>query len=145
MLRDHLVWGINDDKTQAKLLQEKDLDFQKALTIVQGYETADQNLKEMKAPPTDSEVKVKTKPVHKMSCKKRTTTAAAAATPTATGESSVICHHCGIPGHKVTTCKFRDRICHKFKKRGHLARVCRSVRSSQQKKKNASQSGSQPV
>jgi hypothetical protein len=58
MLRDHLVWSIND-KTEAKFLQEKDLDFQKALTIARGHETADQNLKEMKAPPADSEVKVK--------------------------------------------------------------------------------------
>ena len=32
-LRDHLVWGINDDKTQVKFLQEKDLNFEKALTI----------------------------------------------------------------------------------------------------------------
>ena len=45
MLRDRLVWGINDDKTQAKFLQEKDLDFEKALTIARGYETAEKNLK----------------------------------------------------------------------------------------------------
>ena len=52
--------------------------------------------------------------MHRVSGKKRT----AAATPTATGESGVICHRCGIPGHKATTCKFRERICHKCKKRG---------------------------
>ena len=141
MLRDRLVWGINDDKTQAKFLQEKDLDFERALTIARGFETADKNLKEMKAP-TAEPAKVKEEPVHKVFGKKRT----AATAPTATGESGVICHRCGIAGHKATTCRFRDRVCHKCKKKGHLARVCRSASAkSAPSKKNASQAGSQPV
>ena len=51
MLRDKLVWGINDAGIQKKLLQESDpLTLARALTVAQGAETADKNLKEMKAP-----------------------------------------------------------------------------------------------
>ena len=51
MLRDRLVWGINDAGIQRKLLQENDpLTLARALTIATGPETADKNLKEMKAP-----------------------------------------------------------------------------------------------
>ena len=57
---------MDDDKTQAKLLQEKDLTLK---TIARGYETADKNLKEMKAP----EVSTKTDSVHKISGRKPTT------------------------------------------------------------------------
>ena len=51
-LRDSLVWGINDAGIQKKLLQENDpLILTRALIVAQGAETADKNLKEMKAPP----------------------------------------------------------------------------------------------
>ena len=45
-----LVWGINEESIQMKLLQEKDLTLQKALTLAQGSETATKNVKEMNAP-----------------------------------------------------------------------------------------------
>ena len=50
MLRDRIVWGINDEATQKKLLQVKDLTYAKAVSVAQGFETADKNLKEMYAP-----------------------------------------------------------------------------------------------
>ena len=109
MLRDRLVWGIHDDKMQVKLLQEKDLTFEKALTIARGYKTADKNLKEMKAPKVSDSM-------HTISGRK----------PTSTSESGLVCHCCGTPGHKVNVCQFRDCVCHKCKRRGHLARVCLS-------------------
>ena len=50
ILRDRLVWGINEESIQKKLLQEKDLTLQKALTLAKGSETATKNVKEMNAP-----------------------------------------------------------------------------------------------
>ena len=75
MLRDRIVWGINDEATQKKLLQVKDLTYAKAVSIAHGFETADKNLKEMHAPNAEltssssAGVQVKTEPVHKVSGK----------------------------------------------------------------------------
>ena len=51
MLRDRLVCGISDDKTQNRLLSEAKLTYKKALEIAQSQETAAQNLKELKSSP----------------------------------------------------------------------------------------------
>ena len=116
MLRDRLVWGVNDAGIQRKLLQENDpLTLARALTVAMGAETADKNLKEMKAPPEElnsscssqAGVKVKSEPVQRIHTKKKV---------------NMQLH----PGHLATTCKFKDKVCHKCKKRGHIARVCRS-------------------
>ena len=134
MLRDRLVWGINDAGIQRKLLQENDpLTLARALTIATGAETADKNLKEMKAPAQEldstsssqASVKVKVEPVQKIHAKRRLS-------PSKGAQGGVTCHRCGNPGHVATTCRFKDKVCHKCKKRGHLARVCRSAPPSSQ-------------
>lgn len=66
MLRDRLMWGINDAGIQ-KLLQESDLlTLARALTVAQAAETADKNLLEMKAPPQEMEQteQGKSEPIH---------------------------------------------------------------------------------
>ena len=118
MLLDRLVWGIRDDSIQKKLLQEKELTFQRALAIAQGSEAADRNLREMKAPKQELDynsrgITVKPEPVHKVFGKKPSTK-----------DMGVTCHRCGTPGHLATVCRFRDQTCHKCGKRGHLAKVC---------------------
>ena len=35
------------------------------------------------------------------------------------------CHRCGGP-HLATVCKFKEAVCYACRKRGHIARVCRS-------------------
>ena len=53
MLRDRLIWGINDTGIQRKLLQENDtLTLARALTVAQGAEAADKNLKRNESTPT---------------------------------------------------------------------------------------------
>ena len=53
MLRDRIAWGINDEATQKKLLQVKDLTYTKTVSVVQGFKIADKNLKEMHVPNTE--------------------------------------------------------------------------------------------
>ena len=52
---------INNEWIQKKLLAEQELTYQKALIIARGSETADRDLKEMKAPST---VTIKWEPVN---------------------------------------------------------------------------------
>ena len=48
------------------------------------------------------------------------------------------CYRCGGGSHKASECKFKDAECHYCKKKGHIARVCRS-RLRKQKAKQAHQ------
>ena len=43
MLRDRLVGGINNSRTQKRLLQEKDLNFQRVLEVAQALEVAERD------------------------------------------------------------------------------------------------------
>ena len=104
MLRDRLVWGINDDNTKKKLLQEVDLTFARALAIAQGVETADQTLKEMKSP-QESTIPIKTEQVHNVR-----------KVPSGK-DKDALCYCCGNPGHVAVNCRFRDSVCHKCKKK----------------------------
>ena len=131
MLRDRLVWGINDAGIQRKLLQENDpLTLARALTVAQGAETADKNLKEMKAPPQELDfsscsqagVRVKSEPIQKVNAKRKPGTTRQGA------QGGVTCNHCGHPGHLATACQFKDTVSRKCKKRGHLARTCKGSR-----------------
>ena len=38
----------------------------------------------------------------------------------------IVCHHYARPGHSGTVCQFKDKVCHNCKKRGQLARACKS-------------------
>ena len=62
------------------LLKKTDLTYAKAVSVVQSFETADKNLKEIHAPKAESTsgsstgVYVKSEPVHKVSGKRASTT-----------------------------------------------------------------------
>ena len=120
MLRDRSS-GTSATSVQKKLIQEKYLTLQQAVTLAQGSETAAKNVKETNAPSLEldstksSKVTVKSEPVYRVAGKKPRTR-----------EGEVTCHRCGTPGHLATVCKFRESVCHKFKKKGNLGRVCGS-------------------
>ena len=104
---------LNDAGIQRKLLQENDLfTVMRALTIAKEAETADKNLKEMKAPTQEldftssnpASMKVKSEPVQKIHTKKKLSSSKGA-------QGGVACHRCGNPGHLATTYQFKDEGC----------------------------------
>ena len=50
MLHDHLVCGIMDTTVQKRLLAEKDLTLDKAVSLAQSVEMADKGTKDLKSP-----------------------------------------------------------------------------------------------
>ena len=102
--------------------RRSDLTLQKPQNLAQAIESADKNAKVLQGqrqPPMTA--------VNAVTFKRgppRGTRARAD-----TGRSMEIpCYRCG-GRHAPRDCRFKDTVCHSRKKRGHLARVCRSKRT----------------
>ena len=108
MLRDRLVCGIRDARTQRRLLAEPELTFKKAFDLAQASETAEKNAKQLHQHPSPQ-------PVHALSRPRNP----------ARQHNTASCYRCGGK-HATRDCHCQDVVCHNCHKKGHLARVCRS-------------------
>ena len=126
MLRDRLVCGINEEKIQRKLLQKVNLKFEDALQIARAMETAAKNLLEMQKGGRTSTTNQAPVAVHQTSSRRDHTP-----------EKSK-CSRC-LGWHLPKPCRFQTAECMKCKKRGHIARTCRSQSNQQGESKTAHQ------
>ena len=114
MVRDRLVCGIADGRIQRRLLQEPDLDYQKALDIALAMELANQDITHLQQQQHSTHhikrVHQTPRPSHK---------------PTRPTPSP--CYRCGADNHTSDTCKFKSAECRYCKKIGHIAKVCKSL------------------
>ena len=124
MLCDRLVCGVNNPHIQKRLLAEERLTFKKALDISLALEAATKDTKQLQA--AASATPSNQVPVHKVREGEKSS-------------PSIKCYHCGKPNHKAPQCRYKDSICAKCKKKGHLAKVCCSTKST------PSQSRSEPL
>ena len=120
MLRDRLVCGISDQRIQRRLLAEPTLTFDKALELAQAAEAADRNAREL-------DKGVQPTPVHNVAntggrSRQR------GGPRQGGGSRTSDCYRCGGRNHKPEHCHFKDSECHHCKKKGHLAKVCRTRR-----------------
>ena len=116
MLRDRLVCGIENSHIQRRLLAEPNLTLDKAVEISLAMESADRNAKDLqKTPlPAVNTISPMVKP---------------RAPPSVTPHTRAVeCYRCGGP-HFATECLHKDSECKNCKKKGHLARVCRSKKA----------------
>lgn len=114
MLRDRLVCGINDEQIQRRLLAETTLDFKKAMKIATSMEAAVQNAKDLSLKMANDAQQ--SQPVNRMDEKQRG------------NQQDPRVNDCGRCGgkHDSQQCKFRDAECFVCRKKGHIARKCRS-------------------
>ena len=114
MLRDRLVCGIADSRVQRRLLAEPDLT---ALELAQAQEMAEKGMQQLQQqrPQPSSLLKIGH---HKPPIRRK---------PTARLPQQHDCsgNRCG-GAHSAANCRFKDAVCHKCKKKGHFAKVCRS-------------------
>ena len=127
MLRDRLVCGCRDQRLQCKLLAEPDLTFDKAFKIAKAMEAAEKEAKDLQETPSTAVYQLGKAAANKRN-PRRNPNPAPPNSPKATDRD---CYRCGAK-HKPTDCKFRDAECNFCKKKGHIARVCRSkIKSTQ--------------
>ena len=115
MLRDRLVCGITNSAVQKRLLAEKDLTLDKAVSLAQSVEIAEKGSKDLQtsAPP------------------KPTTTPDAdlfkfnPGVPKKPEDKGAKCYRCGGK-HFASQCRFKAEQCHNCGKRGHIAKMCQS-------------------
>ena len=121
MLRDRLVCGCRDQRLQCRLLAEADLTFTKAFKIAKAMETAEKETKDLHEIPAAA--------VHatggSMANNKRSSRKPPTQQQQPRRANSTDCYRCGGK-HKASECKFRDAECNFCKKKGHIAKVCRS-------------------
>lgn len=118
MLRDRLVCGISDDRIQRRLLAERELTFEKAVEIATATEMANRNVQDLggKTPSSDNNVnkveEAEAKPPKFQPTRE--------------------CYRCG-GNHDPSSCKFKNEVCYKCQKKGHMAKVCQTGKKKSQK------------
>ena len=115
MLRDRLICGVNHPGIQRKLLSEGEISYDQALALAQSIETAEQDAEKLagSTPPQTPT------PLSQLHLTRKTSTSPSSLSFTLT------CYRCGGP-HLATHCRHKNTECRYCKKRGHLAKVCRS-------------------
>ena len=119
MLRDRLVCGVNHTSIQRQLLAEKDLTYAKALELAQAYEAAEKSARELATATTTNTRTAEHAHVHYKSHSKELPR------KKVTKGHKPSCYRCGGE-HLQAVCKFKEAECYKCKKKGHIAKKCRS-------------------
>ena len=113
MLRDRMVCGIANEKIQTKLLAEKNLTYETALSLSLSMEGAEKGVKELQNLKVASEAASGlSTSVHRVS---------------GAGDKfkpAKACFRCGRKGHSPDSCRFKDVTCHGCNRKGHLKPVC---------------------
>ena len=112
MLRDRLVCGIANGTVQKRLLAEKELTLDKAISLAQSVEIAEKGAKDLQLP---TATKSSDSPLLKLT--KRSEDKGT--------DKPKSCYRCGGK-HLAPQCRFKSEVCRSCGKTGHIAKVCRT-------------------
>lgn len=123
MLRDRLVCGINETKTQQRLLSEPQLTFAKALEIAQAMEAAVDGANEIThSSDSGKEFRMIPAPDSVNVVGRRESGRDEISTPVKSTHNKR-CYRCGGP-HTPNVCKFKYEKCFGCQKTGHVSKMC---------------------
>lgn len=118
-IRDRFVCGIRDTAVCKKLLTIDALALDVALKTAVAHETVDREAASL----AGGAVQLIS---DKYQAKKRGETSAQQQRGEPKSDNSMACYRCGGKDHVAPDCRFKNAECRNCKKKGHLARVCRS-------------------
>jgi len=107
MLRDRLICGIADAKMQRRLLAEPNIDFEKALTLVQAMEAAERNTQDLQKTSAPSTTAAASVELHSIQQQKSVRQQFRQATSAPTQQ----CYRCGGTRHTSAACRFKEADC----------------------------------
>ena len=118
-LRDRFIAGLHSNAIQRKLLS-KNYKFKEAVDLALAEEAAVANIRDMSSGRGNGE-----RQVNKVSHNQRKETPHFKQGPPMSG-SQPRCYRCGMSNHTPQQCKYKDAVCFKCQKKGHLKSECRS-------------------
>ena len=107
--------GLCNEGAQKRLLSEAELSLAKAITIAQSMEAAEVESHSLKA---------EKMPIHQLESGGKSSKLG-----TPKSSSSPLrkaCYRCGKNDHVADNCYYKEAVCNKCKRKGHLAKVCRT-------------------
>lgn len=124
-LRNQLVFGLRNQRIRSRLIEERELTFDKAKDIALSMEASGEGADVINRRMQD---------VNLMDGRKTKRHPAQAAAPSGstvqvTNTTNRTCFRCGSDAHLANVCAHKDTICSHCKKKGHLKRVCISFTS----------------
>jgi len=134
MLRDRLVVGVQDVAIQRRLLGEKNLTFDNAVSIATAMEMANRDVQDLKklvpnAPAPASEKVNKLAPKRFGNKNKQPAKYSAQASATASNTNNQQrCWRCGGRSHEPSSCHYKDEKCHSCQKIGHTKSQCERIK-----------------
>ncbi|KAK9693953.1 Zinc knuckle [Popillia japonica] len=116
-LRNQLVFGLRSQPIQARLLEQRDLTFEKTLQIATGMELSAKdsaqlhlNSRNVNSVTVNSDKKIYKNKAAGASVKGKNT--------------NFVCYRCGSKEHLANKCTKVNVICNTCKKKGHISKVC---------------------
>ena len=120
MLRDKLVFSINDSRLKERLLRENGLALRRAIEICRSTELAKTQIQAMQTAPATHDTPVEA--IEKAKGQKR----AESWNKNAKTQPTATCQKCGRK-HEPRQCPAYGAVCHKCGKSNHFSKVCRAV------------------
>ena len=145
LIRDKFIAGISNSVTQQKLLEAGDIDLEDAIDRAITYEVSVSDSVEVRKN-TDQSLSSVNKVSRRFRSKSRfrdninhgqKSKDNSFSNTAQSSNSSYSCYGCGGP-HLRDSCPYSSSTCHKCKKSGHIASVCRSKGRSQSRKRDNS-------
>lgn len=120
MLRDKLVFSINDSRLKERLLRENDLTLRRAIEICKSTELAKTQIQAMQTSPATLDTRVDA--IEKARGQKR----AGSGNKSTKAQPTMNCQKCGRK-HEPRQCSVYGVVCHKCGKNNHFSKVCRTL------------------
>ena len=111
---DCFVCGLANEGIQKRILSEANLDFEKAVQIARGMEAAQKS---------SQVVKVSERLVQKVQDH-----------DSSRAQGGPVCSHCGKKKHQTDLCHFKNAVCYRCHKKGHIEAKCKAKQGKEELK-----------